>query len=374
MGMRDLLLDVLDVDSLSEAERDALRGVLHASPEDARRAHEAWSVQQAVHAQVAPFVQEKTLLVAYALERAGRQDWLDAEERSLLDAHRNALRAALRAHPGLEAAIERTVQDARLIERCFITGSSARKPVSRGALSRRKMIFAGSGVVAALSALLLWVLLPTATALHEIRVETGTMQQVVLAGGHRVDVYGPAMLQFDLGANPVTKVQLSGRGVFDVASEGRGMEVETASGTIVVGGTSFGVLAQPSETEVYVLEGFVHVTPARLPDASLRVEAGFQTRLRPNVAPETPEPLDSSVLTWMDRFRFENTPLPDVARTLATYFETPVQVDAALQGESITGVFSGRDGLQAILTLIAETTGARVVALPDGGFLLARQP
>lgn len=371
MFMRDVLQEVLDVDALSAEERVALREVLHATPEATHEARTAWNVQQAVHAQISPFLREQQLLVAFALERAGREEWLDAEERALLDTHRAALRAALRAHPGLEAAVERTVQDARLMERCFASESPSRKPVSRQPLSRRKMLLAGSGMAAALSVLLLWLFVPVATPLHEIRVGEGTMQQVALAGGHRVDLYGPASLRYDQSADLVERVEFSGRGVFDVAPEAGGLNVETASGTIVVGGTSFAVNAQSAETEVFVLEGFVRVASLALPGSSTRVDAGFQTRFRPEVAPELPTPIDASMLAWTDRFRFENTPLPEVARALSAYFEVPVQVEASLQAESITGVFNGRDGIEAILTLIAETTGTRFTRLPEGGFLLA---
>ncbi|MDX1740343.1 MAG: DUF4974 domain-containing protein, partial [Rhodothermales bacterium] len=83
--------------------------------------------------------------------------------------------------------------------------------------------------------------------------------------------------------------------------------------------------------------------------------------------PSEPEDVDlSEALAWANLFVFRATPVAEIAQALSEHFGVRVEVDGSLVSEEVTGTFERSRELSEILSVLARTLSARVVATPDG--------
>ena len=375
-------------DGLAPADRDALRAALAATPalaDDLRR----WEAARAsLRAGLDAAVPDRELLVLAALsgepfgEHAAGPDRLDAGDRARLDAALPALREAVAAHPGLGDAIARTRLDAEAFDAAWdealVPAAASRRAPDRAAAARpRRMRFAVRA--ASLAAVVAFAAILTTVFLRDSGWETvtaGTDRTVRLADGSTAELAAGAVLQVPSDAGTRAARLRQGRALFRIEHDpARPFEVQTANADITVLGTVFGVAADAVQTDVVLVSGRVRLAPREQDDAAVELAPGQQSRVLAADAPSAPAPADlGAALAWagfQDDLTVRNEPLTIVAARLANRFDVMVDVDAALAGEPVSGTFSGADGAEAALAMLAQTLDARLRGDAATGFRIA---
>ena len=377
-------------DGLAPADRDALRAALAATPalaDDLRR----WEAARAsLRAGLDAAVPDRELLVLAALSgepfggHAAGPDRLDAADRARLDAALPALREAVAAHPGLGDAIARTRVDAEAFDAAWdealvpaATAAPRRAPDRAAAARPSRMRFAVRA--ASLAAVVAFAAILTSVFLRDSGWETvtaGTDRTVRLADGSTAELAAGAVLQVPSGAGTRAARLRQGRALFRIEHDpARPFEVQTANADITVLGTVFGVDADAVQTDVVLVSGRVRLAPREQDDAAVELAPGQQSRVLAADAPSAPAPADlGAALAWagfQDDLTVRNEPLTIVAARLANRFDVMVDVDAALAGEPVSGTFSGADGAEAALAMLAQTLDARLRGDAATGFRIA---
>ncbi|BBM69272.1 FecR domain-containing protein [Rhodothermus marinus] len=163
-------------------------------------------------------------------------------------------------------------------------------------------------------------------------------------------------------------VTLAGEAYFEVASDSlHPFVVQAPRLRVQVLGTAFGVRAYAEETRAYVAvrHGRVQVQPesAHAETAAALLEAGQVARLKEagRLEIRRPASLDAYVGWAEGRLVFERTPLREVARTLARWYDLEIQLDdPALGARQLTATFEEAPAYQ-VLQIIAATMNLEVV-------------
>lgn len=366
--------ELMMADALGPEERAEVRALLAEEPELAAAAAHWQAVRQAVAAPFARALPESRLLVLYALA-AHDEALLEPDERAEIEALRPAMARALARHPGLEALVRRIQDEALAFETAWQEALPAPPPpalprpdrapaarrAARPALRWVWRAAAAFSVVALLGVFALFQL--REAAFVEVATGPGEMQQVMLADGSSVLLYERSRLTY---AAPDAEgfsrqVRLTGKAFFEVAEAPRPFTVETETALTTVLGTRFSVEAGPAATEVVLATGKVALSPKAAPADVVVLAPGQRSRVARGAAASSPENVDlSTALAWTGDLYFHATPLRDIAARLSRRFGVPVQVDAALAGEPVTGTFRQEQRLEAILQVLATSVSARV--------------
>jgi ferric-dicitrate binding protein FerR (iron transport regulator) len=350
---------------------------------------------------------ECRILVLFALEEAGRDDLLTADEQQALNEARPRLEHALEAHPALEDVVARIQEeqadfetmweehgfdliasDAEASDRAVAKpGSRDVRPAERTERAPRRSsareegrrwtrrVFIGAVVAAVVTLVfLVWPSQPTETTVQVAEGETTTID---FADGSRVRLVGAAQLSYAPEAAFDRRVTLErGRGFFEVQPDPDGRApfvVTTPTARTTVLGTQFGVEASDESTNVVLAEGRLEVGPAD-PDDTMAVvlTPGQKSRVDRGGSPSAPESVDvTQALAWTGLFVFRATPTATIADKLSSHYDVPVTVDAALGDEAVTGTFERSQSVEEVLGAIATTLGADVRGTSADGFRLA---
>jgi transmembrane sensor len=188
-------------------------------------------------------------------------------------------------------------------------------------------------------------------------------------------------LQYAQGADGPRAVQLTGEAYFEVKPDkAHPFLVRTTTARVRVTGTAFNVRAYAAEDSVEVSVSHGKVWLARLagPADSVLLAAGTRAALHAADAPGlVAAPLrsalaaDANFRAWQtDTLRFQDTPLPQVARTLRARFGTRVQLaGAGLSACRFTGTFAHPQPAQ-VLAVLALATGSHAAPDSSGGYVL----
>lgn len=167
--------------------------------------------------------------------------------------------------------------------------------------------------------------------------------RAVLLPDHSVVKLGPSTRLRTTDSHDARDVFLDGKAYFAVAKmNGLPFQVRTASGRAVVHGTQFELATEKSGTRLLVFEGRVALEANAT--KSVEVRAGETSRvsngsLAAPVRVEDPRKMAG----WLGSFLvFQSTPVPEVARELASVYGIPVEVtDSALAKQTVTGWYDG---------------------------------
>jgi transmembrane sensor len=222
---------------------------------------------------------------------------------------------------------------------------------SAGAAARRRRrgigALAGLAAAAALAAVLLQVPRHAGTpgfSLGEADYATGPGEsRTVLLPDHSVVKLGPSTRLRTTDARDVRDVFLDGKAYFAVAKmNGLPFQVRTASGRAVVHGTQFELATEGAGTRLLVFEGRVALEAAAT--RSVEVGAGELSSISDGslAAPVRVED-PRKMAGWLGSFLvFQATPVPQVARELASVYGVRVEVtDSALATQTVTGWYDG---------------------------------
>jgi hypothetical protein len=137
-----------------------------------------------------------------------------------------------------------------------------------------------------------------------VRLKSG-LAQVVFYSGARVVIEGPAELQL---VSPVEAVCSLGRLLLEVPLPARGFRLRTPQLNVVDLGTSFGVSATASQSEVHVFKGKVELVSEAA--AKLSLDAGHAVVVQGR---EQPRPMAASAETFASLFEFQQRSLASEA-------------------------------------------------------------
>ena len=373
-------------DSLTPDEREELDRAMEANPALAEAFARWTSLRAAVRRELAADLPDRTLLVLYAL---ADENVLDSDERARLDAARDDLGVAMDRHPGLVDVVRRIRADREAFEHAWaahthmngqVEGeartSSADRPPLRLVRPQRPARWVWR--IAALVAIVLGGALLVQIAMRDAGFETiraSELMAVDLPDGSSVELAEGAVLMIPEEGRPVRQARLmGGRALFDIRrDEANPFTVETPNATITVLGTTFGVAVTEIETEVVLASGIVELASHADREAAVRLEPGERSRVLSLDLPTEPTPADvNAELSWTGDLFIRAESMARVADRLSQAFDTPVEVDAALAGELVSGTrFEREAGLEAALQELAMSLGAQVVPLEGGGFRIA---
>ncbi len=264
------------------------------------------------------------------------------------------------------ARADRPARSARLARPLRRVGASG---------SRRRVLQAGVGLVAAALLAALGVLLwPSAspdvvtiqTAAAEVRlVELPDGSVARLLGDSRV-TYSPA------GTSPewARSIAFEGRALFDIAPRDDAFLLLTPDAEVAVLGTSFGAHAADDGTEIVLVEGNVRMRArygADDADHSVVLGPGQMSRMAAGVPSDPVSVRVHERLAWTGLFLFHTTAVRDILPVLSAHYGATISAEEALLDERVTGRFAQDEPLIETLDIVALAIGAAVKA-DDAGY------
>lgn len=406
--MDDIYEALLFYDDLSEDRQQWVREKLDAD-DNLADAFARWRrVCAHLRRQLEEDLPECRILVLFALEDAGRDDLLTADERAALDDARPRLEHALDVHPALEDVVARIQEEQADFEAMWDeqaadwlaadassatdaaaspaaasedgrapsrTDRAPRRPSARDDDAARwtRRAFVGALVAAiAILVVLVWPRTPERTT-HT--VAEGETDVVSFDDGSEARVVGAARLSYRADDAFDRRVILeSGRAFFDVQTQDGDTPfvVATPTATTTVLGTQFGVEATSDQTNIILAEGRVEVAAADDEGgSSVVLEPGQRSRVDRDGGPSTPEGVEvTRALAWTGLFVFRATPTVAIAQALSVHYGVEVSVSPSLQQEPVTGTFDRGRSVKDVLNAVATTLGAEVQGSADDGFRL----
>ncbi len=324
----------------------------------------------------------RDLLVHYAL--ADSPSVLTLDEAQKLSSSIDEIEAAIQRHPSLEAELSRIRADRDAFEALWddrepeaVNGASNLRDESRPARAadrlptKRSTRWAWRGAAAV--AIMLFVLaaallLQRDAGFVEVRAAAGESERVELGDGSSILLASGSTVRYRLDAVD-RRVRLAGQAVFDVRQDDRQFVVETEAATVTVVGTTFGVIAEPTETLVTLAEGTVELASRVDPSQTVRVEAGQQSRVPAGGVPEAPSAVNlSEELAWSGMWYFRAETLGRIAQIVGDHHGVSVEVPEPLAGERVTGAFDREQPVEQTLQTLASALGTSVGRGSDGGY------
>ncbi|MDX1739922.1 MAG: FecR domain-containing protein [Rhodothermales bacterium] len=362
------------LETLSGAERtEFLRDL--AADDELRREYAMWlAVSEQVRRTQAE-VLETDLLVLAALHRAGLESMMDdTEVARVRDAWANVEVSGIDAQ-FLDDVRDRIAREAADFEESWDLRRGHLSPYRSHERARERSrpiarfawrISAVAAVVAFVG-ILLFVARREASWIDMV-VPAGQVETLAWTDGSTVRVIGPASARYRrTESDRPDLIELTGDVFLDIVPSAVRFEVETPTATVTVLGTSFGVRSRGDRTDVVLASGSVSVSSRTASDSVCMLAPGQTCYVVGDEPPSEPEDVDlSAALAWANLFVFRATPLPDIAIALSEHFGVHIAVDGSLASEEVTGTFERSRELPEILSVLARTLSARVVATPDG--------
>lgn len=206
----------------------------------------------------------------------------------------------------------------------------------------------------------------------DYRNMTAANEQVILPDLSEVTLFPGASLEYNGGQKRGNRmVTLHGKAFFEVArNEKRPFIVDAGKTEVKVLGTSFLVNAINNDsTEVKVKTGKVSVENN---NRDMILTAGEEVCVSPQgMVKNIISNPDAAFGKMPAELKFDNTPLPDVIRTLEQVYGITVEADPQLERNTITTTVS-TDNPDEILTEISWLTGSKVQKISDKYYKLYR--
>jgi len=385
--------DVLDLaafaDDLTPTEREALGRAVAADSGLANAIRRWRGVRGAVASDLQRSFADGELLSLLALEETA-PDALEESDRARLAAARPALDRALTEYPSLVSLVRRLGADAAAFDAAWEAhelapdysrvSTTARVHAMDRAPARRTnvtLLWRSVGRMAAVFAL---IALGAIAALL-LRRDAG-LTRIVAEGPMTVDMPDGSAVELAAGAElwipeaPAADPEAvsgdtpdgarryarlaTGRALFRVARSSEPFVVETPSATVTVLGTTFGVTAAGSDTDVVLLDGAVEVS-ARAGGPAVRLAPGQASRVEGQAGP-TPAARANvdEALAWTGDVFLRAEPLAAAVSRLGAAFGVSVTVDSSIASEAVSGRFDIAEGVDSALRALALAIDGRV--------------
>jgi len=197
---------------------------------------------------------------------------------------------------------------------------------------------------------------------------------VELEDGTEVRLGPGSVLKTESAAGDFNRnVTFSGQGYFDVAHSTTPFVIESGDATTTVLGTEFAVDTE-SGTEVTLVSGRVLLAPAGRDDLAVELAPGERGSIgSPSSRPDVVAVSVASELSWLELLIFRDTPMSEVAESLAKTFDVRIELGDSLSETPLTGTFESDRGIDVILDIISSALGAQLDQDDDGTYRLSIQ-
>lgn len=183
---------------------------------------------------------------------------------------------------------------------------------------------------------------------------------IVLSDGTKVWLNAASTLRFPAGLeNGAREVTLTGEAFFEVTKNGRHpFHVKAGKISVEVLGTKFNVNAYREEGRVSatLVQGKIRVVKSDDANTSQGVllKPGIQATLVDNgTLTLDQEPDMDEVLAWKNgNFNFVNTPVPEILREIARWYDLEIVYEGAPPDKRLTGTFSRNVGLDQLTNML----------------------
>lgn len=386
MAFSDQVIEaIVFSEELTQAQRESFVKTLQQDPA-LFELFERWHLlRKAIEESMENYIPDRGLLVLYAIDSEGRDEWLSDIEKHELERARPVLERAFRAHPAFGEIVQQIRRDLYQFEEVWdqhfidrpVSGYTDRSSILRALRGTATLqwgwrIAASLAIVAFASILLM--MLQRDNNLITVSTRAGEFLVIDLADGSTVRLAGESDLSYVDPSRDVVfdrRVELNGQAFFDISPGQEGFLVITPSARATVLGTSFGVQAGRETTEVVMATGKLALAPVNAPERVVVLEEGQMSRVAANSVPTPPVEVDlSEALSWTGLFIFRATPLEKIADQLSRHYQIPITVSNSLADELITGTYSPELSVVDILSTISATLGAALDQTGDGGYLL----
>ena len=330
-------------------------------------------VEQSLGASLNAAVQDRRLLVLYALECSGHGDMLTADEQRDLAQVRDQLREAVETHPGLESVIDCVDLETKAFDDCWEEQVSPRRARIRP-LSRVWRVAAAVMTIGLAGLFAYYVQKGTDSENAPVAVIAPSSSLQLLPDGSEVLLIDSPSLSYDADAFD-RRVYLDGQAFFDVAHGEDPFVVTTPNAVATVLGTRFGIKTMDEVTEIVLESGSVEIASEGLSSGKVVLSPGQMSRVEGGNAPTMPATVDiTAELGWTGMLFFQASPMSEVAARLEEVFGVTIDVDAILGAEAVSGTFYRHEGTDQILSVLAATLGAQVVEIGTDQFEVVGLP
>lgn len=199
-----------------------------------------------------------------------------------------------------------------------------------------------------------------ASGYNSIVTPKGGKYCVVLPDGTKVWLNAASSIRFSAGfENGAREVVLTGEAYFEVIKNGhRPFHVRAGDISVEVLGTKFNINAYREEGRISttLVQGKIRVTkPADgCSSQGLMLKPGRQANLADNGTLTVEQAPDmNEVLAWKDgNFNFVNTPVPEILREIARWYDLEIVYEDAPPDKRLTGTFSRNVGLEQLTEML----------------------
>jgi len=200
----------------------------------------------------------------------------------------------------------------------------------------------------------------TAESYNTIVTPKGGKYCVVLTDGTKVWLNAASSLRFPTGLeNGEREVILTGEAYFEVTKNGlHPFHVKAGNISVEVLGTKFNVNAYKEEGRVAttLVQGKIRVVRSGDTSSSQGVllKPGIQATLAENGKLTLDQaPNMEEVLAWKNgNFNFVNTPVPEILREIARWYDLEIVYEGAPPDKRLTGTFSRNVGLEQLTNML----------------------
>lgn len=368
---RSLSILTQDIGWMAAAERRRLYDALSGDDVQLRETAISLAVRDTVREEWLPAVDDREILVMFALESSGRSDVLTDDEQRRLDEKRQDLVDAMSEHAALADVVRRIGDDAREFEAAWqaSVGSAARQDRRAAprtgagrATARAAWRITAVAAIAVFVAVMIFVMQRDASWVTQ-QVAEGRIQQVNLVDGSSIRLVGPATLSYRSlnAAERPDRVSLQGGAYFDVVAGSEPFVVETRDARVSVLGTNFGVRADDRKTTVILASGLLGVSRRDRPAEGVELRPGESCSVKLGEAPSRGVPVDLvAAFAWADLFVFRGSSIAEIARVLSRHYGVVVEFETPLADQKISGTFDRSEDVRDILSVVALSLGVRV--------------
>lgn len=195
---------------------------------------------------------------------------------------------------------------------------------------------------------------------NSITTPKGGKYCVVLSDGTKVWLNSASSIRFPAGfENGVRDVVLTGEAYFEVTKScGKPFHVRAGNISVEVLGTKFNINAYREEGRISttLVQGKIRVTKPADGGSSqgLLLKPGKQANLADNgILTVDQSPHIDEVLAWKNGvFNFVNTPVPEILREIARWYDLEIVYEGEIPDKRLTGTFSRNVGLDQLTEML----------------------
>ncbi len=184
----------------------------------------------------------------------------------------------------------------------------------------------------------------------------GGTYQIALPDGTLVWLNSASSLKYPSRFDgPERVVELEGEAFFEVSKlQGKPFKVMSGDQVVEVLGTRFNISAYPDErhTKTTLVAGRVQVASMADPESPIAIKPGQQSTVRSGDIRVTPVDTNQFIAWKQGIFHFESTPLEEMLKQIARWYDVDVDYKRGIPSETFTGKFRRDVSLKGVIGIL----------------------